>query len=299
MSAHLRATSQIIIIRNMSNSRHLFGSLTDPVLIIGTVLSVLLGVLFYFRTDIGTAMGVFATLLGIAVTLQVQSLVTEQRRSSAETRTARMVSKIESVSWLPDRVEQIAEHVGNVVDNLPQSATSLAQQTVDDCLSRLTDLQRGHFNAVYGDQRLFLTLTAAVSDTMLATSAQEIDVEWWNSPRSEKYWEINLQALKRGVKVVRIFIYHDWTKSLADLAKKQADAGIEVYRVERGQLPPRLVADIVIWDRVCGYETQSNAAGQATRNFFTFAADDIDRLARDFEVVRTVASRLSGQQHAK
>jgi hypothetical protein len=128
---------------------------------------------------------------------------------------------------------------------------------------------------------------------MLATSAQEIDVEWWNSPRSEKYWELHLRALNRGVKVVRIFIYHDWTKSLADLAKRQAEAGIEVYRVERGQLTPGLVTDIVIWDRVCGYETQSNAAGQATQNFFTFAAHDIDKLARDFELVRTLASPLS------
>lgn len=277
----------------MSKPRHLFGALTDPVLIIGTALSVLLGVLFYFRTDIGTAMGVFATLVGITITLQVQALLTEKQRSVSETRTARMVNKIESIPWLPGYVEQMAEYVDHVVDNLPKPATSLARQTIDDCLSRLIDLQRGHFRPIYGDQRLFLALTAEVNDTMLATSAQEIDVEWWNSSRSDKYWDLHLQALNRGVKVVRIFIYHDWTKPLADLAKKQADAGVEVYRVKRGQLTPGLVVDMVIWDRVCGYETQSNAAGQPTQNFFTFAAHDIDKLARDFELVRTVASPLS------
>jgi hypothetical protein len=276
----------------MSTPPRWFDSFGDPVVIIGTAVSVILGVLFYVRSDVGTALGVFAGLLGITITLQVQALAVGQQRADAASKTVRTVEKIESISWLPEYVEQLVMLIGHVEENLPETATRLSRQTVDECVSRLTDLQRGHFRPTYGDQRLFLTLTAEVANTMLATSAQEVDLGWWTSPRSDKYWQLQIEALKRGVKITRVFIYHDWNKPLADLAKMQADAGVTVYRVKRENIPPGLVADMVIWDRICGYETESNAAGQAIQNFFTFAAYDIDKLSRDFEIVRAVASPL-------
>ena len=265
----------------------------DPVLIIGTVTSVILAVLFYVRADVATALGVFAGLLGITITLQVQALVLGQRRTATASRIARAVESMESVPWLTEYVERIVTQIRHIQDHFPETASTLSRQTFDECVSRLTDLQRGHFKPTYGDQRLFLLLTAGVSRAMLATSAQDVDLLWWTSPRSDKYWELQRQALKRGVQITRVFIYHEWTKPLAQLARMQAQAGVEVYRVERDRLAPGLITDMVIWDRTCGYETRSNAAGQAAENFFTFASQDIDKLSRDFEVIRVASSRFS------
>src|SRR4051812_27865505 len=129
----------------MNSPPRRFESLRDPVLLIGTAVSVILGVLFYFRSDVGTALGVFAGLLGITITLQVQALVAGQQRAVAASRTARTAEKIESISWLPEYVEQIVTTIAHVEDNLPEAVSRLSRQTVDECVSRLTDLQRGHF----------------------------------------------------------------------------------------------------------------------------------------------------------
>jgi hypothetical protein len=75
----------------MVNPRRWSTLLLDPVLIVGTVLSVVLGVLFYVRSDINTALGVFAGLLGVVIALQVQSVLLMHKRISITTKSGRIM----------------------------------------------------------------------------------------------------------------------------------------------------------------------------------------------------------------
>ncbi len=252
----------------------------------GTATSVALGVLFYARADIKTALGVFAGLLGVTITTQVQSIVLTNRRIDVATRSGRMLEALETISWLPPLIEEITSHITRVErDYSATPAVELCQQVLQDCLDRVNDLQRGHFEPAYGDQRLFNALTSKAVKQIRATSAQEMDLAWWLSPRSEPYWELQREALGRKVTITRVFIYSKWNDDLDQLARKQSQAGIEVRTVHRGRLPPRLVTDMVIWDETCGYETRSNAAGEPVINFFTLAAQDVEKMRHDYEAI--------------
>lgn len=264
--------------------------LRDPVLIGGTAISVFLGVLFYVRSDTKTALGVFAGLIGVVITLQIQAILLVQRKSVDATRYARIEATLDEIHWLAPLTEDIVNKAANVDSNLSGTpGIELCQQIIEECRGRLVDLEHGHYEPTYGDQRLFLDLTRRVQTIMRATSAQGVDLSWWTSPRSQEYWRLHREALARNVAIKRIFIFHDWTPELETLAATQHSAGIEIRRIHSDHIPADLNADIVVWDDRCGYETRSNAAGAAVRNFYTLTPHDVQALIAKFDRIFTLA----------
>jgi hypothetical protein len=270
--------------------------LRDPVLIVGTVTSVGLGVLFYARSDMKTALGVFAALLGVVISLQIQAILLSQRKIDNASRYARIENAFDEIDWLAPLAENIVNMAARVNASHPGTpGVDLCQQIIHECQRRLTDLQRGHYEPIYGDQSLFHDMTSRARTSIRATSAQGVDLSWWASSRSQEYWRLQEEAIGRKVAITRIFIYRDWPPDLERLAANQHRAGIDVRRIRSDQLPADLNTDIVIWDELCGYETRSNAAGEAVQNFFTLAADDIRELTTKFNRILTIAETYAPQ----
>src|SRR5439155_15426634 len=196
--------------------------LLDPILLIGTGLSVLLGVIFYVREDIAQALGVVAGLVGGVITLQGQTLLREKRRVDHETRVGAMVSAIEKIAWLPDLMQPMlraAKHVEREFEGTP--AVDACRHAFEECLRTLSDLERGHFQAPYGDNGVFLDLITNTKRLMCVTSVPSVDMSWWQAPIGRQYWQVQLDALRRGVEIRRVFIYEEWTDDLDALAHEQ------------------------------------------------------------------------------
>jgi hypothetical protein len=143
----------------------------DPVLIIGTLISVALGVIFYLRQDLAPALATVAGLLGVVITLQVQAMLQDRRNAEHQSRVGSMIAAIEEIPWLPDVMEpalRAAKHVQREFEGTP--AVNVCREAFDRCLGTLVDLERGHFSTPYGDNALFLSLIKNTMRTMCGTS---------------------------------------------------------------------------------------------------------------------------------
>ncbi|RVX45578.1 hypothetical protein OHA25_10975 [Nonomuraea sp. NBC_00507] len=265
----------------------------DPVLIIGTTLSVLLGVIFYVREDTAQGLALLAGLIGGVITLQVQTLLREKRRVDHETTVGQLVSTIEKIPWLTELMVPIlraAKHVEREYPGTP--AVDACRAAFDECLRTLTDLERGHFRTPYGDNAVFQRLIDQTKRTMCATSVPSVDLAWWREPVGRQYWEAQLNALKRGVKIRRVFIYREWTDELDELAREQIAAGVQVRRVHVDRLPPAMRVISALWDGSCGHELSYTAAGEAVYDTFTVSPPDLERLMTQFEMIERNAVEL-------
>ncbi|WP_049572154.1 hypothetical protein [Nonomuraea sp. SBT364] len=267
--------------------------IVDPVLIIGTGLSVLLAVIFYVREDAAQALGTVAGLIGGVITLQIQTLLREKRRIDHETRVGHMVSTIEKIPWLPDLMEPMlraAKHVEREYKGTP--AEDACRNAFEECLRTLADLERGHFRAPYGDAGVFLKLIEQSRESMCVTSVPSVDLTWWLQPVGRQYWQAQVDALKRGVVIRRVFIYHEWTDGLDALAREQLEAGVKVRRVHVDRLPPAMRVITGVWDEACGHELSYTAAGEAVHDTFTVSPPDLERLMRQFEMIERSATEV-------
>jgi hypothetical protein len=130
-------------------------------------------------------------------------------------------------------------------------------------------------------------LTERVTRTLWSTNARG-DIAWWLDPASSRtYWRLNLDALRRGIAIKRIFIYEEWTPALDALARFQHERGVCVLRVSEDQLPSSLRLNTIIWDGNCGYEPVYSPSGERIGSSFTFASQDLAVMHDKFKLIES------------
>lgn len=270
----------------------------DPVLMVGLALSVGLAVVFYRYPYIEPALGVFAGLLGMILTVQVQFMVRERHRAEFETRLGSVVARLEKHPWLADIVEKVtvsAQNVQDVYGSTP--AAGVGRQILTDAAGKLGELEAGHFYSPWDDNSIALDLVHNTQHEMLVTSMPAIDLDWWHTPEGQRYWALQREALARDVAVRRVFIYDEWSEALDAIAQEQQRAGVEVRRVHRDDLPTNLVGIMGIWDDSCGHELEYTPTGDAVNFAFLVARPDLERLRRKFDRIERMAVPLDDANH--
>jgi hypothetical protein len=265
----------------------------DPVLSIGTVLSLGLAIGFYFYDELPLTMATFAGLLGLIITLQVQDLTEERRRAERESRMGAMIAQLENNSWLAGVVESMLRSTTTVERAYPGTpAVTAYRQVMEDCRAHLAEMESGRFRFPYADKALELRLCETLQREFLAISVAALDLRWWLAAEGRRYWRYQHEALGRGAAIRRVFIYDDWSDELERMAREQRDAGVEVRRVHRDDLPVGARGIIGIWDMACACEVIYDAAGAAVLYSYTVADADLERLRRQFEQVERMAIGL-------
>lgn len=265
-------------------------------LVIGVTLSTVLGVFFYFKTDLTTAVATFAGLVGTTITLQIESLLQERQSRESASRQQEFMRQIESTPWMPDLLNQAVDSYASIARTYGGTATvlGLAYKAFEDCRTQLSELQRGRYITPDPDESPNSpthVLTDRLQHTLLATSSGD-DISWWlDSSLSRVYWQRNIEAMKRGVTIKRIFIYRDWTAEIESLVEAQHAAGVHIFRVAENRLPAALCLNIVLWDDVCALEPRHNSAGEWIASSFTFAAHELSLLHSRFALIESFAEK--------
>src|SRR5262245_23215159 len=126
-------------------------------LIAGVILSAVLGVFFYIKTDVATAMATYAGLVGIVITLQVESALRERRLADELTRQQRLVSRVESIGWLPDLLDQALDALDEIERKRSEAmAADLARKAFTAFLAQARDLRRGRYSTTTENAALAL-----------------------------------------------------------------------------------------------------------------------------------------------
>jgi hypothetical protein len=258
-------------------------------LALGTTISVSIGVFFYFRTDLNTAFAVFAGLLGTGVALQLEMLLQARTRGRRQDGRLELVEHLEAIPWLMSATRQKIAAVESINQVEPEGVPNrLARKSVEACVAQLRDLQRGHYYTLFTDNWLLHLMTESARVEILATSAD--NPEWWGRPSGRTYWRLQLAAIKeRHARLERIFVYQTWTPVLEAAVTEQQQAGVLTRRVLLSDVPPRLRRDMIIWDRKAGYEANTISVNDRIKNKFTFALDEVEDMAKDFDAIRSIS----------
>jgi hypothetical protein len=132
--------------------------------------------------------------------------------------------------------------------------------------------------------------TAGAKQSIKATMIARTDVYWWQSRPGIELWQANLKALRRRVRVQRVFIYARMTPELSSLIREQLAAGVEAYVVAVDQLRPGLDVDLTIIDDVRVHDVQFSAGGNAMAYRYSQEPDRAIALRAKFEQILQAAT---------
>jgi hypothetical protein len=263
-------------------------------LVAGIAVSTALGVFFYVKTDVATALATLAGLIGTVITLQVESIVHARHLHEEGQRQQLLARRVEAIAGMSELLDHSLSAYGSIEQTYAGTMVPrrLARKAFEDCLSTLRDLQRGHYRTPDSEESPnspFYALTEQAQRSLLATTARS-DIEWWlNTRLSHNYWRLNQEALARGVSITRIIMYQDWTDEIDFLAKKHHEAGVRVMRVVEDQLPPTLRQNLVVWDGASAWEPHYNAIGEWIESSFTFASQDVALMLDRLKMIESCA----------
>jgi hypothetical protein len=245
---------------------------TDPVVIIGILLSLALSITLDLTNAASGPESLLAGLMGITLSLVLDSIVRAERRF-------RIRSMLDAVPWFGESFFVIAERTTDIARRFPDSPIlTEAQRRYEALQDDLEDLRRGRIirprsdheyvlAAVRNSRRLIEASTNLVQrGTGLSTTS------WWYTDLGRHYWELNVTAIQRGVRIVRIIAYLEMTDDIADLVAMHRAAGVEVGLLRSGSVDPALHRNFAIFDGSAAWEPQVNAYGEIVSNIFSINA---------------------------
>jgi hypothetical protein len=259
--------------------------------ILGTVGSVGLAVFFYLRTDLNSALATFAGLIGVMISLQIESMLQTARHNREAERHKELAGRLEQHPWLPSMLSDSLKALEGIHPSIPAHyAEEFATRAFEDCLETLRDLQRGRLRvASTEDVWLVQRLTEQVKHRLVATTVDTQELDWWSEATGQQYVRTQAKGVRRGVDVERIFIYREWTDQHELAVSQQHAVGIQTFRVDRRMLPPRLNLGLVIWDDALALEMEFTSEGEFLAEHITFVDKDISRLSSLYGMIRSIA----------
>ena len=263
---------------------------TDPVAIMGIGLSVCLSVALDLT---GAATGVeslLAGLMGTTLSLVVDSLARSERRFHLRTLMA-------GEPWLTSAITPIVEGTRDAVATYPGTRVEVeARRRFDRFRAETEQLRAGRiirpgadYQDLVGATRACTSRLDALTNVMLRDSGE---MNWWHGKIGRHYWRGNVDAVARGVRVTRIFVYVDMTDPLRVLIDEQRAAGVRVGLLPWGTVDRSLHLNLVVWDGTSSWEGRMSAHGEITENLFSVNPTDLDRLVNAFETCEDVATFL-------
>ncbi|GAA1388377.1 hypothetical protein [Catellatospora chokoriensis] len=253
---------------------------------LGAVASTALAAYLYAMTDLAAGIATLAGLIGITVALQLELLLRSKRAEFAEIRRNRIIAAIEQTPWLPGTLDGMLRHLRHVATAYDDTAAvGLARKAFDDCGHVLADLQRGIYVPRDGESsnELVNNLTGAARRSLRATTSDS-ELGFWTSDAGRRYLRLHRRD-GSSLDKQRIFIYHEWTPLHETVAAEQLELGIKVYTIPLRRLPAAQAIGIIIWDDTAALDLTFNAAGKDIFARFTFARQDVDRLATLYSAI--------------
>ena len=261
------------------------------ILIVGFAVSVGLGIIFYIKADIATALATFALILGGLLTLQVEATFRRIREEQTHTEQDRFIALLETEPWLYQFVRETTRRGVDIQRSYESPFTLKALQKAAAGFSQeLEDMRRGRIMVrPDSDHELVLWLTKNLKSSLLATNLYSAEHLHLGRPGGQEYKRLYLAAIERGVRVERIFIHFQWTPSIEASMRDQAKAGVHTFRVDAATLRTDLRIDMGIWDERYGSELSFNASGDVVDSYISFSDEDVMRMLERYKRIKALA----------
>ncbi|MEH1169932.1 hypothetical protein V6V47_31585 [Micromonospora sp. CPCC 205539] len=261
---------------------------TDPVALIGITLAIALSVILDLTNAASGVESLLAGLMGITISLLVDSLARAERRFHLRTLLDGPPWLVRTTTELAGAMREAAEqHAGTRVAVEAQRRYEQfrmeAEQLADGRIVRRGDEDED----LVGATRSCVRRLDALTNVMPRVSGE---LSWWRSEIGRRYWETNRAALERGVQITRVFVYATLTDELSELVERQRQAGARVGLLPFGVVSPQLHVNLAVWDGSSCWEARMTAHGEIGENQFSVNRADVSRLTRIFDLCVNAAT---------
>jgi hypothetical protein len=179
-----------------------------------------------------------------------------------------LFSAIEQSAIDADIVTRLVRNATRIDQEKPTLIKAFAQMEIARYAQFFEELSSGMVTYEGEDRDWLLTLTKAAQRTIFATSLTTVDAGgrtfdggFWQSDLGQRYLEAQGDAIKRGVKITRLFVLERTSlrndPSFKKIVDAQKEIGIELRVLgpeERKQATRTLVFDFILFDECVSYE---------------------------------------------
>lgn len=226
-------------------------SYEDFVLAIGIVIAIAVAVVMWLTLHEPLNTVIIALLL-VVITLIGELLVRTRRYAATATALSKLGEVIYTFQPLRDFVIKAVDDYEKVARLNNASYLDYAHSCMTSSNATLHDLSEGIYRVPplrESEGLIDSTILEDTRETFKATSFGDLE-KWWSSPGGKTYLSENVDALKRGIPIIRIFIYQDHNSrdALARIVAEQMKLGIDVWLIHARSIPEHLREDYIISD---------------------------------------------------
>ena len=254
----------------------------DPILAIGVVLSIALAVILVL-TGQDQATSLLIGLVVTAITILIDVLA---RLKESEQRIVEAVELGEALSSDPRLfgvIRQIAKDYYTVKQLAFGHFSLRANDALLECREVIHGLGEGRMT-VNTRSKYTYGVTGISAATRGIKAVAYADIAWWKSNPAEAYILSNIEAVKRGVDIVRVWIYDkDVLARYKDVIERQKQAGIHTYVATPDQLPRDFLEDYMVVDERVLVRLELTLDGQSKAELISVNPIEIDKALSNFD----------------
>ncbi len=237
-----------------------------------------------------------SSLLGFVLAILTQLFDLQKRQGDIEERILRSSALSQTLykdDWLLNRVEQIVQDYDKVKEKWFEGFKLRAVSAINDCHDIIHGLAENYM--IVGDKSPFSFGVLGIKYAEKSINAVTLsDSRFWDGVYGENYLNSNAAAIKRGVKITRVFMNSAETlRNMEPSIRKQHEMGIDVYVVATEDVPKQLHDDVVIMDDRYLNKTEFTGSGKVKEWRISIDAIEIEQACRKFDAVLRAARKPS------
>ena len=249
----------------------------DPIILIGIVISITIsvGMIILGNDSVQSfIVGLLSTLLTLLV-----DIIARLQRTEANLLEAAKFSHIISDEALSPVLQELAKLYDSIKQHRFPVYIKIADDNLQESISQLRNLSAG--DITFSSRAIYdytdKGIKEAKNNIKVTSFANEMD--YWRSISGKKYLTLNQEAVKRGVKITRMFaMTYEQAIQHIDVLKEQEKAGINVLVIR----PDKIDKEILLVDDKILIEYHEEPASQKRLQSLILEPVKVRRMVDEF-----------------
>lgn len=237
-----------------------------------------------------------SSLLGFVLAILTQLFDMQKRQGDSEERILRSSALSQTLykdEWLLSRVEQIVQDYDKVKEKWFEGFRLRAASAINDCHDTIHGLAENYMTVSDKSPFSFGVLGIQYAEKTIKAVTLS-DSRFWDGVYGENYLNSNHEVVKRGVKIVRVFMNSaDTLRGMESSIRKQHEMGIDVYVLATEDVPKQLHDDVVIMDERYLNKTEFTGSGKVKEWRISIDPIEVEQASRKFDAVLRAARKPS------
>lgn len=248
----------------------------EVVLIVGFILSVVIGIAMavYQKTiEVGILVAVLLAILTVQISIFLEQKTT-QRELAFDQSVYRNPPVFDAVSALANSIYFIRQKGWTLLARHMESYVSKMRHISEQASTgRLEELSEEIRQIWLKD-----ILTAAGNGQVFSATSYVNICTWWRTEAGQRYYDANVDAIARGVKVRRVFITSERAKdAIKQEVLRQSQNGVQVRVAFEGSLPAEHQANYSVLERSIATWSSLTPTAGSSEGHVSYAPGDIER----------------------